>query len=168
MAKGKREWQEREMKMLSEWLELNYSGSYYATRVRLGTPPAELSIPGISPEEHTMTGIWRRWADGLVLLRDRVIIIEAAIRPDPGDISKLELYASLFPHTPEYREHAGKRLELILLYALEDPVLLRLAATKGIKTVYFRPSWLAEYLAILYPRERRSSIAGKELLSSSP
>lgn len=152
------------MRMLGEWLEKEYHGHYYATRVRLGTPPAALLTPDMPEEEVRMLGVWRRWADGLVVLPDRMVLIEAAIRPDPGDISKLELYAYLLPHTPEYREHRDKPVDLVLLYCLEDPILVALARRKGIRTVYYRPKWLDDYLAILYPRERRAPISGEEII----
>ena len=150
--------------MLGEWLEKEYHGRYYATRVRLGAPPAALIKPDMPEEEVRMLGVWRRWADALVVLPDRLVLIEAAIRPDPGDVSKLELYASLLPHTPEFRQHRDKPIELVLLYCLEDPVLVALARKHGIKTVYYRPTWLQEYLDILYPRERRAPISGEETL----
>lgn len=163
MVKGKRAWQEREMRMLVEWLEKTYPGARYYTRVRLGRPPAALILPGMTEEELAMVGIWRRWADGVVVLKDRLVLIEAAIRPDPGDISKIELYTYLLPHTPEFSEYAHLPIEKVLLYALEDPVLVKLARDKGIRTVYYSPPWLPEYMAILYPRERRAPLSGGEL-----
>lgn len=164
MAKGKRAWQEREMRMLAEWLVLTYAGQHYYTRVRLGRYPESLEWEGLPEEERRMLGVYRRWADAVVVLPDRLLLIEAAIRPDPGDISQLELYAALLPYTPEFKEHKAKPIELLLLYSLEDPVLLRMARERDIKVIYYRPAWLQEYLDILYPRERRAPISGKEIL----
>lgn len=147
------------MRMLAEWLEKTYSGQHYYTRVRLGSSPAALVTPEMPEEELRMLGVWRRWADAVVVLPSKLVLIEAAIRPDPGDISKLELYAFLLPQTAEFRAQKDLPIELILLYALEDPVLVRLAREKGIKTIYYRPIWLPEYLDILYPRERRAPLS---------
>lgn len=147
------------MRMLSEWLVKTYPKDYYVTRVRLGRVPAVLITADMPEEEARMLGVWRRWADALVIKPDRLILIEAAIRPDPGDISKLQLYASLLPCTTEYEEHKDKPIELLLLYSLEDPVIVALAREQGIRTVYYKPAWLSDYLAILYPRERRAPLS---------
>ena len=152
------------MRMLGEWLEKTYPDKNYYTRVRLGRPPAVAFGEPLPPEELAMLGVWRRWADAVVVLPDRLVLVEAAIRPDPGDISKLQLYASLLPHTPEFRQEKDKPIELVLLYSLVDPILVKLAREQGIKVVYYQPSWLQAYLDILYPRERRAPISGEELL----
>jgi len=158
MAKEKRKWQAREMRLVSEYLAANYADYTTQTRVRLGSVHSDLHPEKLSPAELRAVGVWRRWADAIVVMPDRLILIEAAIRPNPGDISQLELYEHLLPKTPELAEHSGKRIEKVLLYALEDPVIVAMARERGIRVVYFRPAWVEEYLAILYPRERRSPL----------
>jgi len=127
------------------------------TRVRLGSPTPSAPIPEMSVEERAMIGVWRRWADALVLREDRVILIEAAIRPDPGKISQLELYELLIPHTPELEPWKGLPVEKILLYAIEDAATVHLARTHGIRAIEYKPDWLDSYMALLMPRERRGS-----------
>lgn len=158
MAEGKRKWQPREMRLVSEFLAEHYSDYTTQTRVRLGSIHSELQPEKLSPAELRAVGVWRRWADAIVFMPDRLILIEAAIRPSPGDISQLELYEHLLPNTPELAEHKGKPIEKLLLYALEDPVIVAMAGDRGIRVVYFHPDWVDEYLAILYPRERRSPL----------
>ena len=143
--------------MLSEWLVKTQKDKRWMTRVRLGSPRPEVPLPTMSPEEVAMIGVWRRWADAVILEDDHVTIVEAAIRPDPGKISQLELYAMLFPHTPELSPWRGLPLTLILLYAIEDPATILLARQKGIRCIEYKPSWLPGYLEILMPRERRGS-----------
>jgi len=157
---GKRAWQPREMQMLGEWLIKNYGTTPYQTRVRLGSlmpskPRAEMTI-----EERAMVGVWRRWADALILEKDKTIIVEAAIRPDPGKISQLELYAMLLPHTIELENRKDLPIEKLLLYAIPDEATLTLARRHGIRTVQYRPPWLDDYLKVLMPRERRSPRTG--------
>jgi len=156
MAAGeKRHWQPREMQMLSEWLARTQAGKRCLTRVRLGTPRSETPRPDMTPEERAMIGSWRRWADAVILEDDRVTIVEAAIRPDPGKISQLELYALLFKNTPELTAWHGRPLHLVLLYAIEDPATILLAREKGIACIEYKPEWLPAYLELLMPRERR-------------
>ena len=153
----KRAWQPREMQMLAEWLTKTQQGKRWQMRVRLGSPKPSTPRPDMTDEERAMIGAWRRWADAVILLEDRVIIVESAIRPQPGKISQLELYKLLFPHTPELRAWRGAKIEMLLLYAIEDPATIMLARQKGILCVEYKPSWLPAYLKLLSPRERRGS-----------
>jgi len=158
----KRQWQPRELRLVSEFLAKYYGEYPYRTRVRLGSIHPELSPDQLSESERRMVGVFRRWADAIVFMPDRLVLIEAAIRPSPGDISQLELYKHLLPHTPELAEHAGKPIELLLVYAIEDPLIVSLARNRGIRVQYFKPDWVDDYLRILYPRERRAPLTHPE------
>lgn len=158
MAKEKRAWQPREMRLVSEYLAQQYSEYPTQTRVRVGSIHPDLKPGELSEPEHRMVGVFRRWADAIVYMPDRLILIEAAIRPSPGDISQLELYEYLLPHTPELAEHKGKPIEKVLLWAIEDPPIAVMARDRGITVVYFHPSWVDDYLKILYPYERSATL----------
>ena len=150
-----RKWQPREMRMLAEWLAERWPRTEYLTRVRLGRIEPRIGAAELSPEEIRALGVHRRWADAVVLLPDRVLLVEAKIRPQPGVISQLELYARLLPHTPELAEHAHKPIEMILVYAIEDELINQLAREKGIRCVMYHPNWIDAYIDELYPRERQ-------------
>lgn len=158
MAEQKRQWQPREMRLVSEFLAKHYGKYPTRTRVRVGSVHPKLRPGELSDAEQKMVGVFRRWADAVVFMPDRLVLIEAAIRPSPGDISQLELYEHLLPKTPELAEHKDKPIEKLLLYALEDPVIVSMARERGIRVVYFHPPWIDEYLKVLYPRERRAPL----------
>jgi len=164
VTKEKRHWQPREMQMITEWLAKTQRGKRWQTRVRLGSPRPEVPRPDMSPEERAMIGSWRRWADAIILENDKVTIVEAAIRPEPGDISKLQLYARLFPHTPELEAWHGLPIHMVLLYAIEDPATILMAREAKIACIEYKPTWLPSYMEILLPRERRGSRAPKEIM----
>jgi len=105
-----------------------------------------------------MVGVFRRWADAVVITEDKLILIEAAIRPDLGDISKLEGYKFLLRYTPEFEEFRHFPVEMQLVYAIPDEFLIAEARKHGIKPVFFRPAWLEDYIAELYPHERRGTL----------
>ena len=158
MAREKRQWQPREMRLVSEYLAKHYPDYPTKTRVRLGSVHPDLHPELLSGGELRALGVWRRWADAIIIMPDRLILIEAAIRPEPGKISQLELYEHLLPKTPELVEHKDKPIEKVLLFALEDPVTAAMARERGIKVVYFRPPWIDDFLKILYPHERRAPL----------
>lgn len=156
MANSKRQWQPREMRLVSEWIAETYPDYPSQTRVRLGPIRTELQGVELTDAELRGLGVWRRWADAIVFMPDRLVLIEAKIRPGPGDISQVELYEDLIPKTPELKEHKGKRIEKLLLYAIDDKAIAAMAKRRGIRVVLFHPSWVDEYLLTLYPRERRA------------
>jgi len=165
MKKGKRNWQPRELLLVTEYLQKNYSKYPYQTRVRLGSTPERFKGMYTSQAQERAVGVWRRWADAIVFKPGEIIIIEAAIRVDPGDISKLKLYKSLFPHTPEFEPYANLPISLELVTGIPDEVVAHLAKQEGIRVVEFKPDWLEEYLSILYPHERQAPLTNVSDLS---
>ena len=85
-----------------------------------------------------------------------VHLVEAKIRLVPGALEQLELYRRLFPKTPELAHLRDRRLELHVVYAVEDPALVALARERGVNVHLFRPPWVDAYLAELAHRERRA------------
>jgi hypothetical protein len=128
-------------------------------RVRVGQIPSELDVAGLDDAELRMVGVWRRWVDAVVVDPPLIRVIEAAILPDPGDVSQLELYLHLLPMTPELREFEHLRPAGMLVYALDDPVIRRLAADRNFTVEIYQPVWLAQYLERVFPRERRAPLS---------
>lgn len=152
-----RKWEPREMRMVSEYIAQKYAGYESATRVRLGSLHPELELPGLSEAEKNMLmGAYNRWADAVVITPTSLILIEGAILPEVGDISKLELYAELLPRTPRYVQYADREIVKELVVALEDPVLMMLARRHGVRVVFFCPDWIADYISTLSTRKQRA------------
>ena len=159
---GNRTYYPREMKMLSEWVAENYENAEVHMNARVGSLHPRLQGKFLSESELRMAGVFRRYADAIIILPSRVIIVEAAIRPQPGKVSQLEMYGILFPNTPDMEEHSKKPVELVLLVAIEDPVISIMARRRDMRVVHYEPKWLPEYLAKLYPRERTATLTTLE------
>jgi hypothetical protein len=153
-----RTWRPVETRLLAEYLAARWPGHRVQQRVRVGRLHPSLEIPGLSPEEQQALGCWRRWVDAIVWDPPRVILMEAAVKPDPGDVSQLELYLHLFPTTPEFQEWAAAPLVGVLVYAVDDPTIHRLARGRGLLVDVFSPSWIVGYLQSLAPRARRAPL----------
>jgi hypothetical protein len=154
MPKTTRKWEPREMRMVSEYLAEKYAGYESATRVRLGSLHPDLELPDLSEAEKNMLSVYNRWADAVVITPTTLILIEAAILPEAGDISKLEMYAMLLPQTERYKDHRDKNIVMELVVALEDPVLVLLARRHGIRVIVFCPDWIREYISTLSWRKQ--------------
>mgnify|MGYP000297245952 CR=1 FL=1 len=156
----KRKWQPRELAMGREYVNKFYANRIAIPRVRLGTIEIAPEIQAASTQEIRMMGIFRRWCDWIILGPPDNVILEIAIRPDPGDISKLQCYKLLWPKTQEFTNYMHHPTRMELCYAITDPVVIHMAKTRHIKCVKFEPSFLPEYLKILMPRERTPPKSG--------
>jgi len=156
--KEKRGWQPRELRLISEYLAKYYGKYPTYTRVRLGAIHPDLLLPELTPEERRMLSVWKRWADAVVVTPTKLILIEGAIFPDPGDISKLLLYRELLKVTPEFEEWRDLPIEMQIVVAIEDPLLSKIARESGILVRVFKPPWIKDYLEIVARRARRAPL----------
>jgi hypothetical protein len=146
------------MRLVSEYIAKYYPNSTSLTRVRLGPTHPVLLSEEMSEEERRMVTVWRRWADAIIITRTRLILLEASILPDPGDVSKLLLYEYLVRRTPELQLYLDRDIQKVLLIAIEDPVLTTIARAAGIEVVLFCPSWVKEYIQTLAQRKQRAPL----------
>jgi len=150
----RRTWQEREMRLVAEYLHKFHPKATTMTRVRLGAVP-HLEVPADLQEEAArIAGVVRAWADGVALYPARTVIVEGAIRPTWGEESKLIAYARLFRMTQEFRDRWELPIEMELVYVVEHPLAMVRVREAGIRVVQYSPPWILDYLKILYPRER--------------
>lgn len=152
-----RNWEPREQRLVAEFVNFAYPGVESRTHVHLGTVQPRLRGRFTSDEDLRIVGLFRRWADALVFLPDRTVLIEAKIKPEPGVTAQLKLYARLLPNTPELEECKHKPVEKVLVCAIEDPQVSALAREENIRVVVFRPKWIEAYLDVLRPGEKTPS-----------
>lgn len=155
---NKRDWQPREQRLVSEFVARFYPDNESRTHVHLGSAPPRFKGMFTKDTDTRLTGVFRRWADALILMPDRIILIEGKILPQPGVISQLELYAELIPKTVDLGEHKNKPVEKVLVCAIEDRLISELARRKGIKVRIFHPAWVDEYMKILHPWEKEPGL----------
>ncbi len=139
--------QQRERRLLAEWLARRYPHDRVQQQVRLGAITPTIGTEELTPSELAALGMFRRFADALVYRPDRLVLIEASIPPHPGYISQLLLYRRLVPLTPELVSFHALPVEPVYLVAIEDPVVTALARDAGIRVEVFRPAWVLGYLA---------------------
>lgn len=156
MSPQKRSYTPWETMMLSEWVARTFGDVEWRTHVHLGPHIPRNGEGRFSDEELRLLGVWRRWADAIVFLRDRLVLVEAVMAAHPGKLSTLALYEKLLPQTPELREYVALPVQKVMLYVLEDPVLNILAREQNILPIQFVPSFFDEWFAKLRHRDRRT------------
>jgi transglutaminase-like putative cysteine protease len=89
---------------------------------------------------------WRFWIDAVVILRDRMVLIEGKIRKVAEGLGQLQLYRDLLPQTPELQPYARLPVECRLVVARPDPRVIELASKQQVIIDVYRPDWVIEYL----------------------
>jgi len=120
----------------------------------LGAIDASLADSQLTERQLRAVGVIRRFVDALVLERDRVHLVEGKILNRPGALEQLDLYAKLFPLTPEYERYRTFPLVRHLLWAVRDPLVEAIAREHGILVHEYHPAWVDDYLKGLTPRAR--------------
>lgn len=146
------------MRLVSEYVVKFYPKDKSLTRVRLGSTHPDLLPQKLSESEKRMLTVWKRWADAIVVTPKKLVLIEGAILPDPGDVSKLLLYKYLLQYTDELQEYLDRDIEMQLVISVEDPVITKIARAADIKVVTFAPEWISEYVRSLAQRKQRGSL----------
>lgn len=154
----KRKHQPREMRLIAEWLALQFPRDQFKLNARVGQLHPELHPELLDEAEQRLVGVWLRHVDAVVIKPEKLILVEAAILAKPGKISQLLLYKELLPQTYEFKEFSDRPIEMILLVAIKDPVIVKIARRYGIKVIYFRPEWIDAYLDLCLPSERRAPL----------
>jgi hypothetical protein len=155
MAPWKRPWVGAESELLADWLSKYHPAATVHMQVRIGpiTPPGEPASQ--DPAYLRLLSSYQRKVDSVVVYPDRVILVEAAVLPDPGKLGQLEYYLELWPLTPDPPAPLNLPVSGLLLVGQEDAPLRSLAVRKGLAWQVYTPNWLSAYLVSRIPRRNR-------------
>ena len=114
----------KETDMLNAWLWEKHREDLQWRRVRLGPMPTK--------EMARMYMTMLRWADAIVIKDGVVYIIEAKLRPAPGALGQLNLYAKLFRNTLEFTQYKNYPIQKVLLASMPDLAIAEEASSEDI------------------------------------
>ena len=157
MTRKRRRARQTELRYVSDFLATFYPGRRCWTNLRIGAPHPSLVSPDMSPEEIRLIVGWKRRCDAVVVLDDRLVLIEGMIRADPYHVARLEHYAMLLPHTPELEPYKDLPIEKILVFPIEDPVITVMCRKFEVRAAVYRPAWLDNVIKTFPWRVQRGS-----------
>ena len=142
-----------EMRYVSAYLNQFYHDCITKTHILLGSIP---DVPDGSRGEEwkrRMMGAIRRWADGIAITPEKIILIEGKLIPARylEGLGKLQIYGKLVPATPELRKYVGRTIEPTLLVPIEDPTCRIVCVEQGIRMVIWSPAFVRDYMETLPP-----------------
>jgi len=162
MQKGKRKYRIVHESYLIEYLGITYPPGTWKTNVPLGKLKP---IAGRALSEGELRYVSKPFvanADAVVVLKDKIVIIEAMVRHEPGALEDLIKYELLLRETPDYQQYSHLPIEKVLLTPLDLPFYSKLAARMGIKVVKYSPTWIWEYLHSYPRKEWRGKLSSVE------
>lgn len=154
-TEGSKQRRQTEALLCSQFVAENYPTARTYIQQYLGPikPAAELS--GLSVSEKLALGTGRRRADAVLILPEKIVLLECYIHVNLGKLSQLMTYRELIPSTPELADFAKLPVQAFLVGAQRDPILDQMAAKFGIEVIIFRPKWVVDFLATVHARHSR-------------
>jgi hypothetical protein len=140
------EYKQRERRYVPEFVNMAYPVRV-AVWYNMAVGPAPEALYKLHPEVPLDNfRRWRFWVDAVVLLRDRLVLIEGKIRTPAEGLGQLLLYKALLVETPEMAPYRHHTVELVLVTPRPDPRVIGVAGNLGIKVEVYTPEWVREYL----------------------
>jgi hypothetical protein len=156
--------EEVEMKYVHEWIAKNFPNAIRVmTQVPMGDTPQQLAKGRTDVDAYWF---WRYGprADAIIVLPDKVILVEAETKRPVVGLSELEVYANEFYRSPHLAAYTRLPLEVVLLTPVWDRHTAEVCAKKGWKYVIWCPDWLIPHLkrwGVLPREEERNELDGR-------
>lgn len=146
---AKKEYKQRERRYVPEYVNERYPeriAVFY--NMAIGPAPEELAQrnPEI-PLAHFRR--WRFWIDAVVILKDRMLLLEGKLRKPAEGLGQLLLYRALLPQTPELEPYKLLPIDMVLITPRPDPRVIGVANSLGINIVIWTKPWVQDYLRSL-------------------
>ena len=122
---------------MNEYLNKVYPNNLQWKHVRLG------QVPDV--DEARLYQVTLRYADAIVKVGEKLVIVETKIKANGGVVGQLEHYKELIAVTPAFHEFRLLPVELEVVTTLEDRNLRSFVEGKNMKFIVFAPEWVADY-----------------------
>jgi hypothetical protein len=142
--------------LLREWSAARYPGSTLIEQLRLGPTHGELNGRVVSPAMSRMLAVNNWYADGVIVLADQVLAIEAKMKASPAAVSQLQFYVQQMMGTAELRPFLNRPFQGVLVWAIDDPAVSAFARGKGLRVEVYTPTWIETWMELVGFRNRSS------------
>jgi hypothetical protein len=148
---GRRPWSTL---LLREWAATRYPGVRLNEQVRLGPTEAKLVGVDVSPSLERALRVENWYADGILILPDQVLIIEAKVKATPGAVGQVKFYVQQAFATPDLQAFMSIPFNPVVLFAESDEAVNRFCRGEGCRVEIYTPKWIADYLTQVQLRPR--------------
>jgi len=135
---------ELEPRWVAEYVAANYPNAENRPRCPLGPIPTGIQEAIGGDKARRVYRPWRPEVDTCVILPTKLVLIEGKIFKTMDGLSKLPVYKSLIPTTPELTAHKEKPIDMELLVVRPLPWVVQAASLAGIRVVEWAPPWIIQ------------------------
>lgn len=150
---GRRPWSTL---LLREFAVRMFPGEQLLEQVRLGPTRSHLVGVTVTPALEAALRVSNWFADGVLCLPDKTLILEAKIKPNPSAVGQVLFYARLAIRTPIFQSRLSLPIQTAVLFAEADPDVTDFARALGVTVFTYTPMWIADYLQLVQFRARSS------------
>ncbi len=145
--------QPRERQMRAEYIAKYMAGKQWYTEYPLGRVVPLAQAATMTMAQLKAFDNRKARADLLVAFPDHLEIIEFKIVDAIRRWCPILMYRELVPETDTLRAYWNMPVKLILIVAIDDPVLKRTVEKYGVEYRVYQPDWLPAYIETLRPRD---------------
>jgi len=135
---------EIEPRWVGEYITAYYPTAENRPRCPLGPIPPGIEETLGAEKARRQWRPWRPEVDSVVILPNKMILIEGKIFKIMDGLSKLPIYKSLVPDTPELSMHKNKPIDMELLVVRPLSWVIAAAEKAGVKVVEWAPPWIVQ------------------------
>ncbi len=131
-----------------------FPGEQLLEQVRLGPTRSHLVGVTVTPALEAALRVSNWYADGVLCLPDKTLIIEAKIKPNPSAVGQVLFYARLAIRTPIFQSRLALPIQTAVLFAEADNDVSDFSRALGVTVFTYTPMWIADYLQLVQFRAR--------------
>ena len=135
---------EIEPRWVSEYIAETWPDVKVQPRCPLGAIPKDVEKAYGLEKGARVFRPWRPEVDAVVFTPGALILIEAKISKPMDGLSKLPVYKSLVPTTPELKEYSRLPVKMQLLLVQPLPWVVEAAGKAGVEIVNYAPKWVVD------------------------
>ena len=140
--------------LLREWAQVKYPAARLAEQYRLGPTSATVNGVSLPPAFVAALRVNNWYADGIIVLPNEVLIIEAKVKATPAAASQCLFYQRQAFRTPELQPLMSLPFTPVLLFAEDDADVSAFCKALGCRVEIYTPPWIMDYLTQVQFRNR--------------
>lgn len=144
--------------LLREFSARMFPGEQLLEQVRLGPTRSHLVGVTVNAALEAALRVNNWYADGVLFLVDKTLIIESKIKPNPNAVGQVLFYARLAIRTPVFQNRLGLPIQTAVVFAEADSDVSDFARALGVQVFTYTPMWIADYLQLVQFRTRSTLV----------
>jgi hypothetical protein len=146
MSTARAEYQQRERRYVPEFINEKYP-KRVAVFYNMAVGPAPETLYNLHPEVPLENfRRWRFFIDAIVILSNKMVLVEGKLRTSAEALGQLLLYSKLLSQTPELKPYSHLAVQMVLVTPRPDPRVIGVAASLGITVEVYITDWVRDYL----------------------